>query len=40
MIMSLCLLGLYCCPANHHGNCVGDKDAMIDMGLCKENKDD
>lgn len=34
----LCLFGLHCCPANHHGECLGDKEAMIRMNLCKENK--
>lgn len=32
----ICLLGLYCCPANHHGECVGDKETMISMKICKE----
>ena len=32
----VCLLGLHCCPANHHGECVGDKEAMISMNICKE----
>ena len=31
-----CLLGLHYCPANHHGECVGDKEAMISMNLCKD----
>ena len=38
--MALCLLGLHCCPANHHGDCLGDKDTMISMGLCREEKED
>ena len=32
----VCLLGLHYCPANHHGECVGDKEAMISMNMCKE----
>lgn len=38
--MALCLLGLYCCPANHHGECLGDKDVMISMGLCREEEEE
>lgn len=34
--MNTCLLGLHCCPANHHGACVGDKNAMKELNLCKE----
>ena len=37
--MNTCLLGLHCCPANHHGECVGDKEAMISMNLCREEKE-
>lgn len=32
----LCLLGLYKCPANHHGECLGDIEAMVQMGICEE----
>ena len=32
----VCLLGLNFCPVNHHGECVGDKEAMISMNICKE----
>lgn len=32
----ICLLGLHCFPANHHGECLGDKESMISMNICKE----
>ena len=32
----LCLLGLHRCPANHHGECLGDKYAMKELNLCTE----
>lgn len=32
----LCLSGLYRCPANHHGECLGDREAMQAMNLCNK----
>ena len=30
------LFGLHCSQVNHHGECVGDKEAMISMNIYKD----